>query len=112
MRLILTIAAALIVSSSATAQPPRIPHYSQLMAIARCETGGINGGRPLWTHRSSDYGGALGFRHSTWNAYRKPWFAKFAWNASPRQQLLVGERLIGLFGFTPWPACSVRLGLR
>lgn len=90
-----------------------IPHRAQLLRIARCETGGINGGRPLWTHHNSVYSGALGFLHATWNHYAPAGFARPASAASPLQQLYVGEILVRTFGgFSSWPACSVRLGLR
>lgn len=86
-----------------------------LLAIARCETGGINGGRPLWTHRNSTYAGALGFLHATWRQFRvyvRPLPPSEAWRASPKEQLAVGRELVRRFGWSPWPTCSRRLGLR
>lgn len=87
-----------------------------LIRLARCETGGINHGRPLWTHHNGTYTGALGFAHSTWRIYKRyvrpiP-RARYASQATPRQQLAVGLVLIETFGgYSSWPACHRRLGL-
>lgn len=91
----------------------RTPNRAQLWRIAVCETGGINGGVPLWTHHNSVYSGALGFVHSTWSYYAPARFPRPAAAASPAQQLYVGQILVYTFGgYSSWPACSVRLGLR
>lgn len=83
-----------------------------LLSIAKCETGGINNGRPLWTHHNSTYAGAYGFRHSTWTQYRYPGYPRFASQATPRQQTRVAQRLVATFGgYSSWPACHRRLGL-
>lgn len=89
-----------------------LPHYDALYRIAVCETGGINGGVPLWTHSNSSYQGALGFAISTWDGFAPDGFPSEAYLASPYQQMVVGEILIDHYGYTPWPACSIRLGLR
>jgi hypothetical protein len=89
------------------ADPP-YPYYQ----IAVCETGGINGGRPLWTHHNGTYSGAYGFAHSTWAYYRYPGYPARAADATPRQQTRVAMRLVATFGgYSSWPACHVRLGL-
>lgn len=94
------------------------PVNRNLAAIASCETGGKPGqnGRPDWEHRSSSYAGALGFAHSTWSAYRKlvrPVPPARADHARPGAQYAVGRVLVYTFGgYSSWPACSVRLGLR
>ena len=87
-----------------------------LLRIARCETGYMAGGKPNWRHHNSTYTGALGFAHSTWSYYRR--FvrpmprARYARDASPREQLAVGLVLIETFGgYSSWPACHRRLGL-
>lgn len=92
-----------------------------LLKIARCETGGIPGqnGRPKWNHRARsehrglDYEGALGLLETTWDQYRYKGMPRAAYNATPAQQLKVGARLVRVFrGYSSWPACSKRLGLR
>jgi len=89
------------------ADPPE-PYLS----ITRCETGGINGGRPLWTHYNSRYAGAYGFTHQTWDHFKYPGYPSPASRATPRQQTRVAMRLVTLYGWSPWPTCSIRLGLR
>ena len=101
---------------------PNTPVNRALLRIARCETGGINAGRPLWTHRARsehaglDYEGALGFLETTWNKYRwhvRPLPPDAAWKATPAEQLAVARVLVRTFGgYSSWPACSRRLGLR
>jgi hypothetical protein len=92
------------------------PRVRNLHRIAVCETGGINGGRPLWTHHNSRYTGALGFTHSTWRYYKRHVRpvprARYAAQASPRQQYAVGLVLVETFrGYSSWPACHRRLGI-
>jgi hypothetical protein len=91
------------------------PLNRNLWRIAVCETGGINGGRPLWTHHNSVYSGALGFAHSTWEHWRhyvRPLPPPIAAHASPAEQLAVGRALVRSFGgYSSWPACHRRLGL-
>lgn len=91
------------------------PVNRNLIRLARCETGGINRGRPLWTHVNSTYVGALGFRWSTWLYYRhrvRPLPPRDATRATPAQQLAVGRALVREFGgYSSWPACHRRLGL-
>lgn len=98
------------------------PVNRALLRIARCETGGINDGRPLWTHRARsehaglDYEGALGFLETTWDRFRwqvKPRPPDAAWKATPAEQLAVARVLVRTFrGYSSWPACSRRMGLR
>jgi len=91
------------------------PVNQNLLALARCETGGINDGRPLWTHRNSVYVGALGFARSTWRTYRhrvRPLPASEGPHATPAEQLAVGRALVREFrGFSSWPTCHRRLAL-
>lgn len=83
-----------------------------LLSIARCETGGINGGEPLWTHYNSTYEGAFGFAHGTWDQFKPAGYPDSAAQATPRQQTVVAQILVDTFGgYSPWPACHVRLGL-
>lgn len=86
-----------------------------LLALARCETGYLAGGAVNWRHRNSTYVGGLGFAWSTWTHYRhavKPLPPAEGSRATMREQLAVGRHLVRLYGYSPWPACSIRLGLR
>lgn len=95
------------------------PVNRNLYRLAVCETGGINGGRPLWTHHNRWYVGALGFARSTWEQYRhrvKPLPAaapdRGDFLATPGQQYAVGRELVKEFGgYSSWPSCHRRLRL-
>lgn len=91
------------------------PLNQNLIRLAICETGGINGGRPLWTHRNATYVGALGFAQSTWSSRRfrvSPLPPASGWRATPAEQLAVGRALVREFsGYSSWPSCHRRLGL-
>jgi hypothetical protein len=93
------------------------PRVRNLHQLARCETGYLTGGRPNWRHHNSTYTGALGFAHSTWAHYKQyvrpvP-RAEYAKDATPHEQYAVGLVLVETFGgYSSWPACSRRLGLR
>lgn len=82
-----------------------VPWY--WLAIGSCESGlrwDYNGG--------SGFDGALQFHPGTWSAYRLPGYPSFAYQASPFQQLVVGELVLARQGWGAWPACSRKLGLR
>lgn len=82
------------------------------LSIARCETGGINGGQPLWTHYNSVYEGGFGFTHQTWDQFKPAGYPASAAQATPRQQTTVARILVARFGgYSSWPACHRRLGL-
>ncbi len=74
--------------------------------LARCETGGN------WKHRTATYQGGLGFYHGSWDAYRPKGFPSEAYLATREQQIIVGKRIQADVGWSAWPACSIRLGLR
>jgi hypothetical protein len=74
--------------------------------LAQCESGGnwaINTG--------NGYYGGLQFSYGTWLGYGGGEFAEYAHLATREQQIIVAERLHGARGFSPWPACSAKLGL-
>lgn len=93
------------------------PDVRRLVRIARCETGYLAGRRVNWRHHNSTYSGGLGFAWSTWSHYKRHVRpeprARYARDATVRQQLAVGLVLRRVFhGWSSWPACSRRLGLR
>jgi resuscitation-promoting factor RpfA len=74
--------------------------------LARCESGGnwhINTG--------NGYYGGLQFSPGTWDAYGGNRFASNAHRATKAEQITVAERLLDARGWSPWPACSRKLGL-
>jgi hypothetical protein len=74
--------------------------------LARCETGGN------WRHRTSTYQGGLGFHYASWDAYRPRGFPAEAYLATREEQIAVARRIRADVGWSAWPACSLRLGLR
>ena len=74
--------------------------------LARCESGGnwnINTG--------NGYYGGLQFSYGTWLSNGGGRYAKYAHRASKGEQIAVAERLLDDRGWSPWPACSRKLGL-
>lgn len=74
--------------------------------LARCEAGGnwaINTG--------NGYYGGLQFNSGTWLGNGGGEFAPRADLASREQQINIAERVRAARGFSPWPACSAKLGL-
>ncbi|HET7636253.1 MAG TPA: transglycosylase family protein [Candidatus Limnocylindria bacterium] len=74
--------------------------------LARCESGGnwaINTG--------NGYYGGLQFSLSTWQAYGGGAYAPRPDLATREEQIAVAERLRAARGYSPWPACSRKLGL-
>ena len=74
--------------------------------LAKCESGGnwaINTG--------NGYYGGLQFSLPTWQGYGGAEFAAYPHEATRAEQIAVAERLRAARGFSPWPACSAKLGL-
>ena len=75
--------------------------------LAECESGGD------WDYNGSDiFDGGLQFHPETWTSYRLRSYPRYAWQATPRQQIKVAERVLAAQGWAAWPACSSALGLR
>ncbi len=58
------------------------------------------------------YSGGLQFHPGTWRYNGGTEFAPEAWMASREQQIVVAERIRAGQGWSAWPACSRKLGLR
>jgi hypothetical protein len=74
--------------------------------LARCESGGnwhINTG--------NGYYGGLQFSDGTWDGNGGEKYASRADLASKSEQIAIAEKLLDARGWSPWPACSSRLGL-
>ena len=75
--------------------------------IGACETG--YGKRPGDFHWNSGppsgnagYQGFVGFYYGTWDAYRPAGFPSEAYEATPRQQMTVAERVRDAHGYGAW----------
>lgn len=72
--------------------------------LAQCESGGN------WhSNTGNGYSGGLQFSQGTWNANGGSGNPA---DASREQQIAVAERIRAARGFSAWPACSAKLGLR
>ena len=76
-------------------------------AVAQCESGGnwnINTG--------NGYYGGLQFSPRTWQAFGGGAFADTADHATRSQQIAIAEKVLHAQGWTAWPTCSRKAGLR
>jgi resuscitation-promoting factor RpfA len=74
--------------------------------LANCESGGnwhINTG--------NGYFGGLQFSDGTWDGNGGNRYAKRADRATKAEQIVIAEKVLDARGWSPWPACSSRLGL-
>ncbi len=98
-----------IATPAPTPAPQRVVTYngdSVWDDLARCESGGnwaINTG--------NGYYGGLQFSLPTWQGYGGGEFAAYPHEATREEQITVAERLRAARGYSPWPACSAKLGL-
>ena len=89
-----------------TAPAPAIADGSVWDRLARCESGGnwaINTG--------NGYYGGLQFNAGTWLSNGGGQYAPYAHLATREQQIDIAQHLHAARGFSPWPACSRKLGL-
>lgn len=74
--------------------------------LAQCESGGN------WSiNTGNGYHGGLQFSPRTWTAFGGGEFARFAYQATREEQIVVAERVLARQGWGAWPACSRRLGI-
>ena len=74
--------------------------------LAGCESGGN------WSiNTGNGYYGGLQFSDGTWDGLGGGRYASRADLASKSEQIAIAEKLLASRGWSPWPACSSRLGL-
>jgi hypothetical protein len=94
-------------TTTTTAPVPTVSNAAVWDALAMCETGGN------WAMNSGNgYSGGLQFHASTWAAVGGTQYAPEAWMATREQQIAAGERVRAAAGWTAWPGCARKLGLR
>lgn len=70
--------------------------------IGRCEQPG-NGYKGVnWSHPGPTFQGGLGFWHGTWDGFKPSGYPADAGQATWRQQMIVANRLLALYGTSPW----------
>ena len=99
-----SIAGVALSASAASAAAPATAPASTWDSLAQCESGGNWG-----TNTGNGYGGGLQFSPATWAAYGGTGSAA---NASREQQIAVAEKVQARQGWSAWPACAAKLGLR
>lgn len=92
------------------------------LRIADCESGEWDAdadpipGSARWSYGAEAdhhlFEGGLHFEPSTWEDFRDLDMPPHAGEASPVAQLVVAERVLEEQGWTAWPVCSRKLGLR
>jgi hypothetical protein len=70
--------------------------------IGRCEQPGPGYRGINWSHTGPTYQGGLGFWHGTWTGFKYPGMPSNAGYATWRQQMEVANRLLALYGTSPW----------
>ncbi len=73
--------------------------------LARCESGGN------WS-ANGRYHGGLQFHPATWRANKPSGAPEYAYQASREQQIAAGRNVQRSQGWSAWPHCADRLGLR
>jgi murein DD-endopeptidase MepM/ murein hydrolase activator NlpD len=75
--------------------------------LSQCEASGN------WaTNTGNGFYGGLQFLESTWLRYGGAQFARWPYNATREQQIIIARRTLASEGWDAWPACSLKLGLR
>ena len=93
--------------TKAKASAPSVANGSVWDSLAQCEAGGnwaINTG--------NGFSGGLQFTPSTWLAYGGGQYAPQAHLATREQQIAVASKVQAGQGWSAWPACTAKLGLR
>lgn len=96
-----------VTASRTSIAVPTISDGSVWDQLARCESGGnwaINTG--------NGYYGGLQFNYGTWQSNGGGAYAERADLATREQQIEIASRLQSARGWSPWPACTSKLGLR
>lgn len=72
------------------------------IAIGKCEQPGPGYMGVNWSHTGPTYQGGLGFWYGTWTGFKYPGMPSNAGYATWRQQMKVANRLLALYGTSPW----------
>lgn len=72
------------------------------VTIGRCEQPGSGYKGINWSHTGPTYQGGLGFWYGTWSGYKYPGMPSNAGYATWRQQMKVANRLLAMYGTSPW----------
>lgn len=94
-------------SASPEPQPSQSASGSVWDRLAQCESNGN------WsTNTGNGFYGGLQFHPQTWAAHGGNQYAPNAHLASRGQEIAIAERVLASQGWSAWPACSSKMGLR
>ena len=94
-------------SGNTGASAPAVANASAFDALAGCESGGnwaINTGNGFY--------GGVQFDRGTWLSNGGGAYAPLPNQASREQQIAIASKVQAARGWSPWPSCSSKLGLR
>jgi Spy/CpxP family protein refolding chaperone len=106
-RALLATALALPISATALGGQASAASMSTWDHLAECESGGdwhMNTGNGFY--------GGLQFTDGTWDSFGGDKFAPRADRADKHEQIRIAQRVLNDQGWSAWPGCSVKLGLR
>ncbi|MFE1193605.1 transglycosylase family protein, partial [Streptomyces olivaceoviridis] len=99
----LTLAGAALTLLPGTAEAASVTTWEK---VADCESGGN------WSiNTGNGYYGGLQFSLSTWNAYGGRAYADYPHQATEKEQILIGEKVLAAQGEQAWPFCGPQAGL-
>jgi uncharacterized ferritin-like protein (DUF455 family) len=75
------------------------PYRMKWLPVAECESD------RRW-YLDGRYDGGLQFAPSTWLDHRGGRYARYAYRATPSEQMAIGERVLHAQGWSAWPNCS------
>jgi hypothetical protein len=79
-------------------------------SLAMCESG--MSGSPRWDYNgSSGFDGGIQFLPQTWTAFKPDSFPRYAFQATPYEQITVGKLVAEVQGAGAWPSCTSSLGI-
>lgn len=77
-------------------------NHDLFVRIGRCEQPGSGYKGINWSHTGPTYQGGLGFWYGTWTSFKYPGMPSNAGYATWRQQMRVANRLLAVYGTSPW----------
>jgi hypothetical protein len=76
-----------------------VSHRADWDAMAMCESS------QRWHLNVGLFDGGLQFQPSTWDAYGGRAFARWAWQATKLEQIVIASRVLATQGPSAWPNC-------
>jgi len=78
------------------------PNHDLWVRIGRCEQPGSGYKGVNWSHPGPTYQGGLGIWYGNWDALKPKGYPADAGQATWRQQMIVANKLAGIYGVSAW----------